>query len=54
MTKNPSTGALVVGLLGIILAFVDGVHGDSLLIAGAILVSTGIIATAIIEGRRPS
>jgi hypothetical protein len=51
MTKSLSIGVLVVGLLGIALG-IFGAHGDSLLIAGAVLVSAGIIATAILEGRK--
>jgi hypothetical protein len=53
MTKTLSKGTLIVGLLSIFLGFTDRVHGDSLTIAGAILVAAGIIATAISEGRRP-
>ncbi len=52
MTKRLSMAALVVGLLSIFLAFFDRVHGDSLIVAGAVLVSAGIIATAILEGRK--
>ena len=52
MTEKLSTGALVVGVIGICLAFLDHVHGDSLIIGGAILVSASVIATAISEGRR--
>jgi hypothetical protein len=53
MTKNLSLGALAIGLLGIALG-VYGANGGSLLIAGAILSSAGIIATAISEWQRPS
>jgi hypothetical protein len=54
MTNKLSLVALVVGPLCIFLGFFDRVHGDSLVVAGAILISAGIIATSIIEGRRPS
>ena len=52
--KNLSAGVVVVGLLSIVLAFCGVVHGGSLIIAGAILVSAGIVAMAILEGRKAS
>ena len=48
--KEPNLISIALGLgaIGIFFGFVGGVDGDSMLIAGTILVASGVIAIAIV------